>query len=140
MRIRLSQLRQIIAEEVRRRVARGDMLEEEWRNKEEQYAAEDKAAEEKDAARKPVPDSTVQYVVDNYYDRTDGPSKWQKMKMEDAVEELLMSYNYKTPGKNHVDFTDLDQVKAVLRKDKRYKGIGGVTESMRRLQRLLRDY
>ena len=140
MRIRLSQLRQIIAEEARR-VARGDWSQEKWDayNRElDEPSDEDAAA--KAAARKPVPDQVVKYVVENYYDNNDG-SKWQGMGMEAAVEKLLTLYGYKTPGKEHVDFTDLDQVKAVLLKDKRHRRTGGVTsESMRRLRRLLRDY
>ena len=141
MRIRLSQLRQIIAEEARR-VARGDWSQEKWDayNKEHDESS-DSGAEEKAAARKPVPDQAVKYVVENYYDNTDGKGKWWKMKMEDAVEKLLTSFGYNTPGRKDVSFEDLDQVKAVLRKDKRYFTTGGVTsESMRRLRRLLRDY
>jgi len=121
MKITLSQLKQIIKEEIQRSLNEVD--------------------EEQAAERKPVPDQAVKYVVDNYYDKTDGKGKWWKMSMEDAVEELLTSYGYKTPGKKHVDFTDLDQVKAVLRKDNRYKTTGGATsESTRSLRRLLRDY
>ena len=121
MKITLSQLKQIIKEEIQRSLNEVD--------------------EEQAAERKPVPDQAVKHVVDNYYDKTDGKGKWWKMSMEDAVEELLTSYGYKTPGKKHVDFTDLDQVKAVLRKDNRYKTTGGATsESTRSLRRLLRDY
>ena len=121
MKFKLSQLRQIIKEEIQRSLNEVD--------------------EEQAAERKPVPDQAVKYVVDNYYDKTDGKGKWWKMEMENAVEELLTSYGYKTPGKKHVDFTDLDQVKAVLRKDNRYKTTGGATsESSRSLRRLLRDY
>lgn len=121
MKIKLSQLRQIIKEEIQHSL--------------------DEVDEEQAAERKPVPDQAVKYVVNNYYDKTDGKGKWWKMPMEDAVEALLTSYGYKTPGKEHVDFTDLDQVKAVLRTDNRYKTTGGATsESTRSLRRLLRNY
>jgi len=141
MKLTITQLRRIIKEEV-----------EEVANKKEQNRPgrfgpkQTEADAERDAAedakeRKPVPDRAVKHVVDNYYDKTAGKGKWWQMSMDDAVEELLTSYGYKTPGENHVDYTDLDQVKDVLRKDNRYKTTGGATsESTRSLRRLLRDY
>ena len=142
MKITLSQLKQIIKEEVRRSL---NEVDEDKPNRPSGFGAkadaEDAAHAKNAAERKPVPDRTVKYVVDNYYDKTDGKGKWWNMSMDDAVEELLTSHGYHSPGKKHVDFTDLDQVKAVLRKDNRYKTTGGATtESTRSLRRLLRDY
>jgi len=150
MKITLSQLKSIIKEEVRRSL---NEVDKDKPNRPGRFgpgqtaadaeadSADDAKAAKAAVERKPVPDQAVKYVVDNYYDKTDGKGKWWKMSMDDAVEELLTSYGYKTPGKKHVDFTDLDQVKAVLRKDNRYKTTGGATsESTRSLHRLLRDY
>lgn len=134
MRIRLSQLRQIIAEAVaahavdahavvlgQRRHAKGDWTEEQWVKYNKEYnAAKDKAAEVAHAARKPVPKNVVDHVILNYYDKVDGPEKWYPMLMQTAVEELLTKFGYKTPGKEHVDFEDLDYVKSVLRADPRF--------------------
>ena len=126
MKIRLSQLRQIIAEEARR-VARGDWSPEEWAayNKEHDESSDkaDKAAKEKVAARKPVPDQAVKYVIDNFYDKTDGPKKWYgKPSMRAAVVELLADQGIFDPS--------YDAVTGILTKlyaHPNYKTTGGAT-------------
>lgn len=100
MRIRLSQLRQIIKEETRRALNENE--------------AEDQAPRE-------VPAAAVKHVLINYFENIDGPNKWRDTGlMEDAVQALLTNFGYKTPGKGWVDHEDLDYVKRIIRADPLY--------------------